>query len=416
VCTCEEGADSHKFQLVMAGLLLAAVQSRCEEWCVEPCENLNGDVGMECIGCTKDYLCRRGEHGFRESEGASRLAGLPVEQGSVALESNGAQTVFGAQTVSTEPMDDTTRAVEFAPLPWRVDMCSDHIPMWMATELSTGGDRPDHLREPIAHAVRRCKEQIRPAVSQSEPDFQGSEARPVMRVAASTLSGHVFADEMLHPGLPIVIEGLRDVVHRWSAIQEVLILAADEGAAAKGREYGLANICQTDRCQKVHLAATEIPFLVQLGHLLHRYIRVSHQAIFSGNAGDTFGGGMHFDMTCNLVMSTQLVGNKSWTLWAPPWGGHPRRGEVWPHARFEANLHAGDAIVFPPGWTHGTHIIDGPSVAVSQNILDAPPYASMPAGFTDRSPFGYEYCARFPESGWDASNAQLDLAGRDTYD
>ena len=70
-----------------------------------------------------------------------------------------------------------------------------------------------------------------------------------------------------------------------------------------------------------------------------------------------------------------------------------------PHARFEADLHEGDSLVFPPGWTHATRIVDGPSVATSHNIYSAPPYASMPAGFTDRSPLGYEYCI-------DDSNAQ----------
>ena len=34
------------------------------------------------------------------------------------------------------------------------------------------------------------------------------------------------------------------------------------------------------------------------------------------------------------------------------------------------------------------------SLATSQNVVGVPPYAALPLGHADRSPFGYEYCAR----------------------
>jgi diketogulonate reductase-like aldo/keto reductase len=60
--------------------LLAATRSAtsdrpCEDWCVEPCSVLNGDVERECGGCSApEYRCREGAPGFPGTAAAAAAA------------------------------------------------------------------------------------------------------------------------------------------------------------------------------------------------------------------------------------------------------------------------------------------------------------------------------------------------------
>ena len=47
----------------------------CEEYCSSPCTELNGDVNIECAGCTEEFACRPGVAGFGPAGRIGRSSG-----------------------------------------------------------------------------------------------------------------------------------------------------------------------------------------------------------------------------------------------------------------------------------------------------------------------------------------------------
>eukprot|EP00051_Salpingoeca_urceolata_P002992 m.54293 g.54293 ORF g.54293 m.54293 type:complete len:342 (+) comp12452_c0_seq1:123-1148(+) len=89
----------------------------------------------------------------------------------------------------------------------------------------------------------------------------------------------------------------------------------------------------------------------------------------------------HIDFSCASVWSAQLHGKKRWTLRAPddPEGVMSQQlgTQLDPHQQpvppFEATLVPGDLLVWFPGWTHHTTVLEGPSVALSAEFAVPPP-------------------------------------------
>jgi hypothetical protein len=98
-------------------LLAAAAGQHCEDWCIHPCEELNGDPEYECGGCeSEDYACRLSTI----SAAADSAAVLPlgatrqVDQRRRALSAN---TEGNAADHESVPIGDSAALSEREPLP-----------------------------------------------------------------------------------------------------------------------------------------------------------------------------------------------------------------------------------------------------------------------------------------------------------
>jgi hypothetical protein len=92
--------------------------SKCEDWCMDRCSALNGDVSQECGGCSKaeGVMCYPGAEGFdtwQERATERRMAAAAgVEQGmQVSVEAIGEVT---AETNPDAPIEVTHKSVVYA--------------------------------------------------------------------------------------------------------------------------------------------------------------------------------------------------------------------------------------------------------------------------------------------------------------
>lgn len=100
----------------MLPIILANILGACEEWCVHPCTELNGDVTIECSGCLPSHSCNPEADDFAaKREPKKARAAAPSDMGGgggmgmggrrVAVQSSGAPSLF---TMPEAPREDAS--------------------------------------------------------------------------------------------------------------------------------------------------------------------------------------------------------------------------------------------------------------------------------------------------------------------
>ena len=284
------------------------------------------------------------------------------------------------------------------PLVWDVHECARGIPEWAVQELSDHSDRPAESVETKDDARRRCAENIVAQLPSHPPTFAG-EALAIERIRAEELDATEFAARYTRRGLPVIIEAATVLIdsRQQSEIRdaraEQLKRCGGDGCRHEVR------ICDDDQCmQAAAMRADGVPSCI--GEPATSFMVPN---LFSGDVGQTFGGPVHFDHSCDQSLSVQYDGLKRWSLWSP-WTIPAHDGALLPPLQLmNGTLSAGDALWFPPGFFHATEILEGPSISAAYFVPGQPTYESLmvtargeaAARPWDRSPFCYAAC------GWD---------------
>ena len=285
-----------------------------------------------------------------------------------------------------------------SPLVWDVDECSSGVPAWALQELSEHSDRPAESMETKESAQRRCAESIVAQLPSNPPTYAG-ETLSIDRVHEEDLDATEFGNKYTRCGLPVIVEAA-----------EVLMDARQRSNIRAARAAQLAQ-CGGDACRDEVRICDDEPCLQAAAMREDGVPRCIGEPatsfmvpnLFSGDSGQTFGGPLHFDHSCDQSLSVQYDGVKMWTLWSP-WALLAHDGTTLPALqRMNGTLSPGDALWFPPGFFHTTEILEGPSIAAVYFVPGQPVYEALvktaqkkAAAFPwHRSPFGYAAC------GWD---------------
>ena len=219
-----------------------------------------------------------------------------------------------------------------------------------------------------------------------------------MRVPVTELTGLAFLDNFARRGIPVVITGAHQKDTNWTRRRDALkeLNPANDEFVHAG-EPGVSRYCMSPKCGEagqLYLDAFSPAF--DLPRVLPK-IMFDKASPFFGRTGDLFAidayHPLHFDLTCNGIISVQYTGRKKWYLFSPSAWEIPLVDgtKLQPHTPLETVLTEGDILFFMPGWFHATEILEGPSIAASHHTT-APIYGAINPADMQVSPFGYAKC------------------------
>ena len=319
------------------------------------------------------------------------------------------------------------RAHSGDPVPPSFENCPGLIPEWMRASADTSFDQ---MRGTPRDGCVRVEPAVGGVIRPAPPTYAGA-ALPVPRRAVARLTAGEFYWRFLREGLPVVLTGFfdRDPAFWARHIRGVAAAARAKFARLRDERGGVPDSggnCEGSKnegtwCDKgvqvcgdachaaAALPADALPAALRFdaplsspGQLRNDF---THPAVFWWDKDpNTFGGPLHFDIGCASSLSIHYTGVKHWHLWTP-WD--LRGGAVPAHTRFETDLAAGEALLFPAGYFHGTFIKEGPSFAASHFLNSMPTYVALGGLSLAQSPFGFEHCAT-TSAGWRAEGEVWD--------